>query len=188
MKQGGSAMRARSLFVAGSAVLVIAASFLYARRTPPQPSALIQLVGYETRTNCLVATFVITNTGETALSYWNCAGDAFCAVQARIRGSDTNFSSGGDVTLSMSWEQVVWPSQCISSHVVLPVETESWRVALPIVAASQRSRMAQRMLESGLWGRAFPVSQWSLRLFSLKSSAETELTSATFQVATNTVP
>lgn len=182
-------MHARPLVIGGLAIIaIIAASYLYVCRTPPPPSALLQFAGYEMRTNSIIATVIITNTGAAALSYWDSAGGVPCAVHARVGGAETNFDSGGGVPFSMSWESVVWPSRCARIRVILPLETESWRVSLPIQGASPRIRIAHRMMESGVWNRTFPVSQWSLALFPLNSSRERELVSPAFAVATNTFP
>ena len=181
-------MRTRPLVIGCLAIGGAIISYLYVCRTPSPPSALMQLAGYETRTDSMIATVVITNTGKYALSYWDSAGVAPCMVHARVAGFETNFSSGGGFPLSMSGENVVWPSRSVRIRVTLPLETESWRVSLPIKGASARIKVAHRMMESGVWNKTFPASEWSLRLFPRKSSAEKELASATFQVVTNAPP
>lgn len=182
-------MRTRPLAIGCLAIGgVITVSYFYVCRTPPPPSALMRLAGYEARTNSIIATVIITNTGKAALSYWDGAGGVPCTVYARVAGIETNFDSGGGVPFSMSWEDVVWPSRSARIRVTLPLETESWRVSLPMQGASARIKVAHRMMESGVWNKTFPAAQWSLRLFPLKSSAEIELASATFQVATNASP
>ena len=181
-------MRKRLPFIIGLATLGTAAVCLYFCRPHTPSLGTIKVVGYQAYSNCLVASVVITNTGFSPLSFWDGAAGVWCAVSARVRGAETNFEAGVGVPFSMSWEEVVWPSSGAHARILLPLGIDSWSCSISTHGPSARIKAATRMMESGLWDRIYPVSQWSLRFFSLKRSAGRQIESATFQVATNTIP
>src|SRR2546428_2548586 len=100
-------MRRRLPLISGVALLGVAAIYLYACRPSPPPSGGIQVVGYQARSDYLIVTVVITNTGSSPLSFCDGAAGVRCAVSARVRGIETNFQAGGGVPSSMSWDKVV---------------------------------------------------------------------------------
>ena len=88
-------MSKRLFIVAGSVLLILGAMYLWVSRAPALPSASIQLVGYESRKDSVVATLVLSNTGASALHYWDSSQGVCYEVLAQVRGRETNLSSGG---------------------------------------------------------------------------------------------
>ena len=179
-------MSKRLFIVAGSVLLTLGAMYLWVSRAPALPLASIQLVGYESRKDSVVATLVLSNTGASALHYWDSSQGVCYEVLAQVRGRETNLSSGGGPS-SMAGPIVVWPSRSARIHVALPVGTETWRCTVPVQATGARIRVFTHLGDSGIWNRTFPVSQWFIRLFPLNDSAELDIRSETFIVSTNGV-
>ena len=177
-------MRKRLLTIACSVLLAFGAMYLWASRAPAPPSASIQLVGYESRQDCVVATLVLTNTGASALHYEDSSQGVYYKGLAQVRGRETNLSSGGGPS-SMAGPIVVWPSRSARIKVALPTGTETWRCTVPVQATGARIRVFTHLGESGIWNRTFPVSQWFIRLFPLNDSAEMDIRSGTFIISTN---
>jgi hypothetical protein len=175
-------MRTRNLFIGGLALLGGGAIYMWTSQTPAVPSGSLRLVGYQTRTNGIVAMVELKNTGSSALNCSVGAGGVCYSVTARVRGEETNFYVGGGWTLS---RQLVWPGNSAGVRVSLPAGTETWRCSIAVRGPSAAAKAAVRMLETGIWKRIYPVSEWSLNLFSPKESAEKEIESATFRIETN---
>lgn len=175
-------MRTRSLFIGGLALLGVGAIYMWTSRTPAVPSGSLRLVGYQAQTNGIVAIVELKNTGSSALSCTLGAGGVCCSVTARVRGEETNFYVGSGWTPS---RLLVWPGNSAGVSVSLPAGTETWRCSIAVRGPSAANKAAVCMLETRIWNRIYPVSEWSLNLFSLKESADKEIESATFKVETN---
>lgn len=176
-------MRKLALIVTICLLAGIVGVYLWLRRAPAFPSASIQLVGYKTNKEWIVATIILTNTGTSALSYEASYG-AFCQVIARVQGIKTNFVSGG-APLSMSWEDVVWPSRSSNIHVFLPLGTETWRCTIPVRGTSSRIRVFTYLRESKLPSPLKKISYWGVPLFPLNESDERKVQSENYQFPTN---
>jgi len=175
-------MRVRGLFIGGLALLGAGAIYMWMSQTPAVPAGSLRLLGYQNRTNGLVATLELKNTGSSALSFLSGAGGVYCSITARVGGVETNYYIGGG---SPPWQRVVWPRNGAGIRVSLPAGTETWRCSIAVRGASAANKAAVRMINSGIWDKIYPLSQWSLSLFSLKESANKEIESATFTVETN---
>jgi len=176
-------MRKLSLIISICILAGIVGVYLWFRRAPAFPSASIQLVGYDTNKDSIVATIILTNTGTSALSY-EASGGAFCRVSARVQGIETNFYSGA-AHVSMSWQVVVWPSRSSRTHVFLPLGTETWRCTIPVRGTSSRIRAFTHLQESKLPSPLKKISYWCVPLFPLNDSDEREVQSENYQISTN---
>jgi len=178
-------MRKRCSVIAGLALFVLGAFYLWICRTPAVPSASIQLVRYESRQDSLVATVLLTNTGSSALSYYHSSKGIYYTVLARVKGQATNLKSGGGPG-SMAGPIVVWPLRSEQIKIILPVGTESWRCTIPVEGTGARIRVYSHLAEWGIWNRVFPAG-YLIRLFPLNDSEDRQIQSDSFTVATNAV-
>ncbi|MGA2555862.1 MAG: hypothetical protein ABSG04_06255 [Verrucomicrobiota bacterium] len=175
-------MRKRFLIIAGFALVAIGTTYIWVCWPPGLPSGSVQLIGYQSRQDSVVATVVLTNTGTSPLSYHDTSEGVHYKIVARVRGKETNWSSGGGPA-SMAGPIVVWPSRSARILVVLPVGTETWHCKIPVQGTGARIRMFEHLGKWGIWNRAFHVSQWFIRLFPMNDSDEREMQSDTFAVA-----
>jgi len=140
------------------------------------PTGTMYVYEYSMRTNAIVARVGLTNDGFSVFAYGNHGVDL--RVEAVLHGKVTNFICHAGIVSDV----VFRPGANTGFTVSLPSDTETWRCFFPCHAASMSERVVDRMRQSGVWNRIYPVSASIARLLPPPKSATIELESPAFHI------